>query len=89
MVEATEDEALAQGPRADVELLDLRPPEELIAHAEAQHRRGVRLTGLAALFVAALVLLTCAELTRGVNTRFFALGGAAVAVSALVLFAVV
>lgn len=73
----------------DVELLDLRPPEELLAHAEDQHRRGVRLTGLAALFVAALVLLTCAELTRGALTRFFALGGAGVVVAALVLFAFV
>jgi hypothetical protein len=73
----------------DVELLNLHPPEELEEHAEADHRRGVRLTGLAALFVAALVLLTFAELTSAALARLFAFSGAAVVVVALVLFALV
>jgi hypothetical protein len=70
----------------DVELLDLEPPDKLQAHAESQHERGVRLTGLAALFVAALVLLTFAELTRAALARIFVVSGAAVAILAIVLF---
>lgn len=81
--------ARSQARLRDVELLNLHPPEELEEHAEADHRRGVRLTGLAALFVAALVLLTFAELTRAALARLFAFSGAAVAVLAFVLFLLV
>lgn len=81
--------ARSQARLRDVELLDLRPPGELHERAEAKHRRGVRLTGLAALFVAAVVLLTFAELSREALARIFAASGAAVAVAGLVLFVLV
>ena len=69
----------------DVDLLAIEPPAALLADARKQHLRSVRFTGLAALFVAALVLLTLAEISRGAVARLFVACGAAVAATALVL----
>lgn len=81
--------ALRQERLRDDERLDLAAPAELRAEAAAQHERGVHLTGLAALFVASLVLLTFAELSGRRAGRLFAASGAGVAVAALLLFATV
>ena len=81
--------ARSQARLRDFELLNLHPPAKLEARAEADHRRGVKLTGLAAMFVAAVVLLTFAEISRGGAARLFAAAGGVVAVAALVLFVVV
>lgn len=81
--------ARSQAQLRDVELLDLQAPEQLRAQAATLHEKGVRLTGLAVLFVAALVLLTFAELSGPAVARLFALSGAGVAVTAVVLFLLV
>ncbi|HWF52577.1 MAG TPA: hypothetical protein VG294_18185 [Solirubrobacteraceae bacterium] len=78
--------ARSQAQLRDVELLDLQPPEQLRAQASTLHEKGVRLTGLAVLFVAALVLLTFAELSGPAVARLFAFSGGGVAVAAAVLF---
>jgi hypothetical protein len=78
--------ARSQARLRDVELLDLQPPGQLRAQAGALREKGVHLTGLAVLFVAALVLLTFAELSGPAVARLFAFSGAGVAVTALVLF---
>jgi len=81
--------ARSQARLRDFELADLRSPSQLRAQAGVEHERGVRLTGLAVLFVAALVLLTFAELGSPVAARLFAVSGAAVAFTAVVLFVLV
>ena len=81
--------ARSQARLRDFELLNLHPPEKLEARAEAEHHRGVKLTGLAALFVAAVVLLTFAEISSGAMARLFAVCGGVVALVGLVLFVVV
>jgi hypothetical protein len=81
--------ARSQARLRDVELLDLQPPEQLRAQAGALREKGVHLTGLAVLFVAALVLLTFAELSGPAVARLFAFSGAGVAVTALILFSLV
>jgi hypothetical protein len=70
----------------DSDLLNLQAPSALRADAAAQERNGLRLTGLAVLFVAALVLFTFAQLTGASISSLFALSGAMVAVVAIVLF---
>jgi hypothetical protein len=70
----------------DVDLLDLESPRELAQLAKEQHTEAVHLTGLAVLFVGALVLLTFAGLSRRVVARVVAPAGVAVAVLAVVLF---
>lgn len=70
----------------DAALLDLEPPRTLRAKAGQQEREGLRLTGLAVLFVAALVLFTFAQLTGASIASLFALSGTAVALIAIVLF---
>lgn len=72
----------------DSELETLRPFEQRAAAKEA-HIRGVQLTGLAALFVAALLFLTLGEVTRPGLSRWFAGTGTAVAVTSFVLFLLV
>ena len=81
--------ARSQARLRDFELLNLHPPEKLEARADSDHHQGVQLTGLAALFVAAVVLLTFAEISSGALASFFAVCGGAVALVALVLFIVV
>jgi hypothetical protein len=81
--------ARSQASLRDFELADLKPPSQLRAQAAVEHERGVRLTGLAVLFVAALVLLTFAELGSPVAARLFAVSGAVVALAAAVLFVLV
>jgi hypothetical protein len=81
--------ARSQASLRDFELADLKPPSQLRAQAAIEHERGVRLTGLAVLFVAALVLLTFAELGSPVAARLFAVSGAVVALTAAVLFVLV
>jgi hypothetical protein len=81
--------ARSQARLRDFELADLKPPSQLRAQAAIEHERGVRLTGLAVLFVAALVLLTFAELGSPVAARLFAVSGAVVALTAAVLFVLV
>ncbi|MDQ6775336.1 MAG: hypothetical protein M3071_03740 [Actinomycetota bacterium] len=78
--------ARSQARVRDIELLDLQPPEQLRTQASTLHEKGVHLTGLAVLFVAALVLLTFAELSGSAVARLFAFSGVGVAVTALILF---
>jgi hypothetical protein len=85
---------------ADVELQGLRPAAA-VAQSNRQRRQAVDMTGVAAIFVAALVLLTLAQVTvrrrapAGHATQRWSVvttlvaGGAAVAVGGLVLFSYV
>ena len=67
--------------------LEVLRPDALRADAKEAGIKSVRLTGLAALFVAALLFLTLAEVTRRTRARtIFAIAGAAVATVALALF---
>lgn len=59
-------EAAAQAETGDRRLAGLEP-NRVHAAAAAQRERGVRLVGLAALFVVALVLFTCAEVSDAVR----------------------
>lgn len=72
----------------DPELESLKP-NELREQAKDAHVKAVRLTGLAALFIAALFFLTLAEATRQGMSRGFALTGVIVASIALILFVLV
>jgi hypothetical protein len=63
-------------------------PEPLLAKAEVQHNKGVDFTGIAALFVGVLVLLTLGAVVRGPQKLWFAGSAAAVGLIALVLFLV-
>lgn len=64
-------------------------PDQLRAQARSQRLLGLHLTGIAALFVSALVFLTLAAVSRGTRARWFASLGGLVAGVALVLFALV
>jgi hypothetical protein len=80
--------ALGRAENADTALHGLAP-EALHATAEAAHTRGVNLTGIAALFVAVMVLLTFAAIVKGPPKVVLAGSGGALAVVALILFSVV
>ena len=77
--------ALATAENNDQDLHGLEP-EGLLAQAESQHTKGVDFTGIAALFVAVLVLLTFGAVVRGRQKLWFAGSGAAVGVLAVALF---
>jgi hypothetical protein len=64
-------------------------PDRLRKQAEHVRLQGEYLTGLAALFVAAIVLFTLAAVSRGRPVRSFGLSGVLVAVVGIVLFIVV
>lgn len=64
-------------------------PETLYSQAESEHGKGVDFTGVAALFIGVLVLLTLGAVVRGRQKLWFAGSGAAVGAAALVLFLVV
>lgn len=74
--------------RANNPELEVLRPDELRAEAREAGVKSVRLTGLAALFVAALLFLTLAEVTRRSISRVFAAAGVATSVIALLLFLV-
>jgi hypothetical protein len=59
-------------------------PDRLRNNARAERNRGVQLTGLAALFVVAIVLFTLAAV--GLSSALFAISGAVVGAVALILF---
>ncbi len=80
--------ALGSAENADTSLHGLAP-EALHETAEAAHTRGVNLTGIAALFVAVMVLLTFAAIVKGPPKVLLAGSGGALAVVALVLFGLV
>lgn len=63
-------------------------PEPLLTKADAQHTRGVDFTGIAALFIGVLVLLTLAAVVKGPQKLWFAGSGAALGTAAVVLFAI-
>jgi hypothetical protein len=64
-------------------------PEALHSTAETEHTRGVDFTGVAALFIAVLVLLTFAALSSGTQKLWFAGSGTALGGCALILFLVI
>jgi hypothetical protein len=78
-------DALAYSESNDFALHGLAP-EALHSAAEAEHSRGVDFTGLAALFVAVLVLLTFSALARGRQKLWFAGSGAVLGIGAVILF---
>jgi hypothetical protein len=78
---------LASAENGDFDLHGLEPAA-LLVKAEAQHNRGVDFTGIAALFIAVLVLLTLGAVVKGQPKLWFAGSGAAVGATALVLFLV-
>jgi hypothetical protein len=72
--------------RANSPELEVLRPDELRADAREAGVKSVRLTGLAALFVAALLFLTLAEVSRRSIARIFAAAGVATSFAALLLF---
>ena len=64
-------------------------PDQLYATAEAEHTRGVELTGIAALFVSVMVLLTVGAITKGPTKVWLAGSGAVIAAAGVFLFATV
>ena len=80
--------ALNYAESQDVALHGLEP-EALHAAAEAEHTRGVEFTGLAALFVAVLVLLTFGAFVRGRQTLWFAGSAAVLEIGAVTLFLII
>ncbi len=78
-------QGLATAENNDLALHGLEP-EPLLATAEAQHRKGVDFTGIAALFVGVLVLLTLGAVVKGVQKLWFAGSGAILGVVAVALF---
>jgi hypothetical protein len=80
--------ALAVAENADTALHGLAP-EQLHATAEAEHTRGVDYTGIAAVFVSVMVLLTLAAITSGPPKVWLAGSGTGIAVLGLILFATV
>jgi hypothetical protein len=74
--------------RDDIDLASL-DPEHLNQTGERARLQGVQLTGLAALFVGAIVLFTLAAVTTGSAVRWFGRSGVALAVVGVVLFLVV
>jgi hypothetical protein len=81
-------EALDSAENADTALHGLAP-EQLHATAEAEHKRGVEFTGVAALFVSIMVLLTIAALIKGPPKVWLTASGAVLVVVGLVLFVLV
>lgn len=79
------EQGLATAENNDIALHGLEP-EPLLAKAEAQHNKGVDFTGIAALFIGVLVLLTLGALVKGQQKLWFAGSGAAVGLVAVVLF---
>jgi hypothetical protein len=71
----------------DVALHGLEP-EALLSRAESQHNKGVDFTGIAALFIGVLVLLTLGAVVPGRQKLWFAGSGAVVGSVAVVLFLV-
>ena len=80
--------ALQIAENADTALHGLAP-ERLHASAEAEHTRGVDFTGIAALFVSVMVLLTLAAVAAGPPKLWLAGSGAALTVVGLILFATI
>jgi hypothetical protein len=80
--------ALRQELGGDSNLAALEP-DRLHARAQAQRATGVRLVGVAALFIAGLVFFTFAALTRALYPVWFSACGIAVAMVALALFLIV
>jgi hypothetical protein len=76
---------LANAENNDLQLHGLEP-EPLLSRAESEHSRGVDFTGIAALFIGVLVLLTLGAVVRGPQKLWFAGSGAALGSAALVLF---
>jgi hypothetical protein len=64
-------------------------PEELHVAAVAQRSQGVQFTGIAAMFVAVLVLLTFGAVVRGPQKLWFVGSGAVLWAAALTLFLIV
>lgn len=73
---------------SDASLTSLEP-DRLQARAEDARAQAVKLVGLAALFIAALVLFTLAAVNQGVRTAWFSVSGVAIAAAGLVLFPIV
>lgn len=63
-------------------------PGALLAVADNEHDKGVNFTGVAALFIAVLVLLTLGAVVPGRQKLWFAGSGAALGLTALALFLV-
>ncbi|MFL5824140.1 MAG: hypothetical protein ACJ764_11945 [Solirubrobacteraceae bacterium] len=61
-------------------------PEALLERAESEHNRGVDFTGIAALFIGVLVLLTLGAVVRGPQKVWFAGSGAVLGGVGVVLF---
>jgi hypothetical protein len=76
---------LAYAQSTDAPLHGLQP-EPLLSKAESEHSRGVDFTGIAALFIGVLVLLTLGAVVRGRQKLYFAGSGAALGGAAVVLF---
>lgn len=76
---------LAYAQSTDTALHGLEP-EPLLAKAETQHNRGVDFTGIAALFIGVLVLLTLGAVVRGRQKLYFAGSGAALGAAGVILF---
>ena len=76
---------LASAENGDLELHGLEP-ELLLRRAESQHTRGVDFTGIAALFIGVLVLLTLGAIVKGQQKLWFAGSGLALGSTGLVLF---
>lgn len=81
------EQGLATAQNNDFSLHGLEP-EALLSKAESQHNKGVDFTGIAALFIGVLVLLTFGAVTKGTQKLWFAGSGAVVGVVAVVLFLV-
>jgi hypothetical protein len=64
-------------------------PDQLHSKSVSQHNQGVDFTGIAALFVGVLVLLTFGAVVRGPAKLWFATSGAGLAVTGLILFLIV
>jgi hypothetical protein len=81
-------QGLAGAENADTALHGLAP-EQLYQTAETDHGRGVDFEGIAALFVAVMVMLTVAALITGPPKLWLAASGTVVAIAGAVLFATV
>jgi hypothetical protein len=80
--------ALAADENADTALHGLSPGP-LLATADHERNDAVDLEGIAALFIAVMVLLTFGAIVSGTAKVWLATSGAAIGVTAVVLFAVV
>jgi hypothetical protein len=80
--------ALQVAENSNVELHGLEP-EKLHEQAEAERTTGLRLTGIAALFVSVIVLLTIAALVRGYTKLWLTAPALALTIAGIVLFILV